>query len=327
MKLWRGRANMDDAKNNFSGSWFRLLFLEIVPKISLSFVALSYIFGFIIVNTHLGNFGIFSTTVLKAKYIASGAVFLVFALLAGMTIYPFLLFVSGRQPSLKWEGLYSLGSLFFMAFLLQHIAPEAVSPRSLNLSSIYFKIALGLWIICGILMVMSTSLLSNKISKLKAPLYFVFMGAAAYQTIKPDIFWIFFWISVLGVWAFAFIARILKVATKQMKVSADMAIAAIWLLSALLALCKSYSDYLYPKITSQYGGGKPVSVTLLLTRGDDSGLGSLFHDNQTSSERMQDVTLLDEDADYFFIQRQTGQEIETIRIRKPLVNAVISLKK
>jgi hypothetical protein len=184
---------------------------------------------------------------------------------------------------------------------------------------------LALWIICAFLFLISTSPPLSRIPKLRPPLYFLTWGAVGYQAIDHKVFPIFYGIAILEIWAIVFVAGVLKVTTKEKKIS-DLAFSRLLLLASLLALFKSYSDNLYPKITNQFGGGKPVAVTLLLIRDEKSGLELLFHDDQKLSERMQDVALLDEDADYFFVQKQTGQKIETIRIRKPLVNAIIQQK-
>jgi hypothetical protein len=46
-----------------------------------------------------------------------------------------------------------------------------------------------------------------------------------------------------------------------------------------------------------------------------------------SVENLQDVTLIDEDGGYFFIQKQADKETKTIRIKKSFVNAIIHQKK
>ena len=73
-------------------------------------------------------------------------------------------------------------------------------------------------------------------------------------------------------------------------------------------MLRSYAINLYPEILNEYGGGKPVNVTLVLTEPEQSRLRLLFEDKLQSPEPIAHVTLIDEDKDYFFVQKQTSQE-------------------
>ena len=49
---------MEEVQNKSGGYTTHFLFLELLSKHALSFIGLSYIFGFIIVNSYLASFGL-----------------------------------------------------------------------------------------------------------------------------------------------------------------------------------------------------------------------------------------------------------------------------
>ncbi len=106
-----------------------------------------------------------------------------------------------------------------------------------------------------------------------------------------------------------------------------MAIGAIFIISSTLGLCQTYATLLYPKIENKYGGGKPVLVSLSFGKESEplSALG--FEQDQAPSRIIKDLTLIDEDEDYFFIQKKAPHQNETIRIKRSLINAVIHEKR
>jgi len=285
---------------------------------------LAYVFGFLIVNSHLGSLGIVSIGILKAKYIAAGAVFLLFVFLSGIILYPITLFFSLRQPSLKIGNvLVAAGSLIFMQYLLQHIAPGTVYMNKFNESP--FDMVLAIIGAIGFVLSIIVSVV-GKLSKMKAPSYSVTMGVLAYLTFEKGVLLVFLGLLILAFFAGPFISDLIKVKSKSMSIS-NMAFSIILVISCSLSVCEAYAINLYPKIKNEYGGGKPLSVTLLLSENDEQWLKLLFKDEQKSVKIIQDVTLIDEDGEYFFVQKQADKETKTIRIKKSLVNAVIHHKK
>lgn len=280
-------------------------------------------FGFLIVNSYLASFGIISIGILKARYIGAGAVFLMFVLIAGVVLYPIALFFSRRQSNLKVENIFSsAGSLIFMQYLLFHIAPETAFMNSPGKPSIYVWATL-----VGIaILILALSRFVVKLSRIRLPSYCIGMGLIIYTTFDKRVLWIFLWLLIMAFIAGYFISELDKVRSKSMPIS-DMVFVTMIAVSFSLTLCESYAAQLYPKIKNEYGGGKPVSVTLVLSGIEDQELKGLFGDENKTTENLQDVTLIDEDAEYFFILKQTGKETKAMRIKKSLVNAVIHQKK
>jgi hypothetical protein len=148
------------------------------------------------------------------------------------------------------------------------------------------------------------------------------MGTYVYLTFESGVLWVLVCLLILLTFGTRFVSDLMDVMSKK-KQFAGMAISALLTISATLGLCQSYATFLYPKIENKYGGGKPVLVTLFLGKEMEPLSELLFEDNQGSSRAIKDVTLIDEDGDYFYIQRKGSQQNKTIRIKKSLVNAII----
>jgi hypothetical protein len=299
--------------------------LEMVSKVFLFLVGLAYVFGFLIVNSYLGSLGIVSIGILKAKYIAAGAVFLLFVCLSGIILYPITLFASNRQPLVKIENVFfAAGSLAFMQYLLVHVAPGTVYLKWGDKWSSVYMVLVIIGSISFILLIISSAV--GKLSKMRGPSFFVAMGVMAFLSFEKDVLWVFLSLLSLAFFSGLFISDLRKVKSKSMSIT-NMVFITVMVVSCSLALCETYAAKLYPKIKNEYGGGKPVSITLLLSENDKLWLKLLFIDDQKTVEIMQDVTLIDEDGEYFFVQKEANKETKTIRIKKSLVNAVIHHKK
>lgn len=342
---------MEEAENKPGDYLSHFSFLEMLSKGSLLFVGLSYIFGFIIVNSYLAGFGVINIDILKSKYIAAGAVFLLFVALSGIIVYP-VAFVFRRQTfSEKKDALLSVGSLYLMQQFLLTIAPGTVYLTyypSISTVPLYLKIITPTALILFLGSTFSTFL--RKLSYLQSLSYFVFMGIVMYFTFENGTLHVFLGLVVLALCAALFIPEPMNVKLKR-KPLPTIVVTMIPVICFFLLMLRSYAINLYPEILNEYGGGKPVNVTLVLTEPEQSRLRLLFEDKLQSPEPIAHVTLIDEDKDYFFVQKQTSQErprlssrmewdkdsfsshkhlskpTDTIRIKKAIVNAVIHAKK
>ncbi len=307
---------------------------EKVSKYPLYFVGLSYIFGFIIVNSYLASFGLVNISVIKAKYIAAGAVFLVFCTLCGMFLYPLALSI----PPLKEKRSFTIDHLYWLVlyllitqWLLSYIAPDALSYSWVNnfwhdkfsfrLFSTYLVILMFISFLCFIIFPFI-----KRLSKFFKHSYCVAMGISSYLQYTPGVLWVMLWVLFVLYFAPKFISDFIDVVSRKKHV-ADMSMSALFIIYLTLGLCQFYAVGLYPKIENKYGGGKPVQINLFL--GDEvRPLSSLlFEDNLETSRVIKDVTLLDEDGDYFFIQKKGTPQDKTIRIKKSLINAIVHIKK
>ena len=319
---------MEEIQNKIDGSTSHWSFLEILSRHAFSFIGLSYIFGFIIVNSYLASFGLVSIGIIKAKYIAAGVVFLLFVSLCGLILYPTIshfLRVKEKGEFKPGEILWSIGSLMIIEVLLIYVAPD-----SLTLSDKPSWISLkGLLAVIGIisLLLIIPFRFVKKLSKLMDPLYFVGMGIFAYLLFRPSIFIVLSSTVGLVLLGAVVTSNVREVLSKKKSFTGYIAINIIYLVSITLGVCETYTRYLYPKIENKYGGGKPVDVTLFLEKDLEPSFKLIFEDSQKSSETIENVSLIDEDGDYFFIQKKTPQQNRTIRIKKSLVNAVVHEKK
>lgn len=338
---------MEEAQNKPADHLSHFPFLEMLSKGSLLFVGLSYIFGFIIVNSYLASFGVINIDILKSKYIAAGAVFLLFLALCGIIVYP-VVFVSRRQTfSEKKDAFVSIGSLYLMQQLLLNIAPGTVflMPPSISTIPLYLKIIAP----TALILFLVTTFL-RRLYYLQSLSYFVIMGLFMYFTFERGTLLVFLGVVLLALFSALFIPDLMHVKLRRKPLSA-IVLTTMPVICFSLLLLKSYAINLYPEILNEYGGGKPVNVTLVLTEPEQSRLRLLFEDKLQSPEPIAHVTLIDEDKDYFFVQKQTSQErprlssrmewdkdsfflhkqpsqqTDTIRIKKALVNAVIHPKK
>ncbi len=311
---------MEEAQNKSGGYTSHLSFLEILSKHALSFIGLSYIFGFIIVNSYLASFGLVSIGIVKAKYIAAGVVFLVFISLCVLILYPLAFYTLKEKKEFKTgDILYSIGSLVLIEQLLLYIAPD-----SLNFFSHDRPFSNILLIIAGISLVFAIFCrFVKKLSKFTGLLYFLGMGIFAYLMFELGVIFVLFFVVCLVFLGSVFISNLMDVLARKKPFTGLMAMGLIYVVSVTLGLCQIYTRYLYPKIENKYGGGKPVDVILFLGKEMELSSELLFEGKQESSQTIKDVSLIDEDGDYFFIQKKGLQQNKTIRIKKSLVNVII----
>jgi uncharacterized protein YacL len=158
---------MEEVQNRPGSQLSFFQVLESASKFSLLFVGLSYVFGFIIVNSYLSSIGVISTSILKAKYIAAGMGFLLILLLSGLMFYPMILLIFKLEAPFRKEiPFYAIGLFlgYFIQFLFGFIAPGSVKSFSLfKLSP--FEQALA-FIMIGIIVFFCVAYCSEKLSKM-----------------------------------------------------------------------------------------------------------------------------------------------------------------
>jgi hypothetical protein len=290
--------------------------IESISKVSLLLVGLSYIFGFLIVNSHLNSYGITYIDVLKAKYLATGAMFLLLMLLSGISLYPFVLFFLNRESSTKREEMFfSIGSLFFLQYFFQTIAPGVISIKPFSGSNLTMYIMAGLSLV--LFMIFG---FIEKLSKYRVIFHFALNAILAYLFFELGALW-FLVILIISAFLFArFLSDLTKVLSKQIQIS-DLAWSTIIVVTIIFSLCRSYSYNIYPKVLNEYGGGKPITMTLILT--DEKKAKIKIDGLHSIDKKIEDVTLLDEDGEYFFFQKKDLKQIKALRIKKSLVNAIL----
>ncbi len=117
--------------------------LDFLPKLVISFIAVNYVIGFIIVNVHLSRFGIIDLEVIKSKYLAAGLLYCFYvSLTAGWTLLVIYKFFSGGRslPVIKdmlksWRGRVLLFGLFVFLLLAYSIFPLVMLYPLTDLSS------------------------------------------------------------------------------------------------------------------------------------------------------------------------------------------------
>jgi hypothetical protein len=316
------------ASPNSSKSWFDTVAFQ-VPRLAQGlglFAVVLYVFGYIIVNMYFARYGIVSKGPLNQSYLSAG---LTFVLILGLFFVTVGLKVHRMDEDGKALRGYKpqwLRSSFWwviiLTCLLARIAlaitfiTSVVMLTFLRGSAAWLLPALGAYVAIDYPLTLFKLYARFPISGtlFSSTLYIVLIWFAASRAHNRDFTFLF--------WVFTILAMMLLMELEFDKMfqsrSATRFLVAV---SASILLAISYGEMVYEKIPQSAGGGKPLTVQLLIS---PQGASAIVQFMKVQSSLSEEVQLLSEDADEFVVLSNSSDgAVHPIRLSKRLVDGVL----
>lgn len=290
-----------------------------------------YIFGFIIVNSHLVKNGIYSFEIFNTIYLAAGAIFIIVVAIFGFTVGRRVYFLDNDFYQLvsnynklhnlkKWSIfclLYILVELlfavifgvFWTAYLLfddvQEIkilivlltvffVIEYLIAKKINFYRNHIYIGISVIIITSFFIVFAIKFLLS--DKRILSLFFYYMGN----------------LMVLNI--------VIQISQKRKD---NNIFKYFWGLIFLFSTATLFGNNYYDEIKREYGGGKPMFAKLIVSNYFPAYLSKML---KTENGVIKDAKILAETNSDILIQTKSEEEQITIRISKNLIQAIIPTK-
>lgn len=320
-------------------------FLELIKTVKLSdLIAIAGLFviipGFIIVNIYLANFGIQDISLFKLKYLSAGFLFVgilsTYMFFVWKRIYyaeedvgNIYLTISPNKKSV-FVGLFSMvivyadnafGIVFATAFISLILFPSNEINTLFGFFVIFFIIDYPLVKLKRYQKSPKFSLsISCIFHILSVLLFFYFVEAKEPKTL----FWTFLGITI----AINFILdQRKKMQSGGAYITRLEGFDLIWISLLIIVLSINFGKTLYGKITSGFGGGKPISVNLLIDQKDISFFREIsINVNNNASEEVS--LLLETNSEIYFKKKNFAKDNNdrVIQMNKHIIKGVIYLK-
>ena len=318
-------------------------FLELLLRLKLSeLITILSIFilipGFIIVNIYLGDFGIHDFSLFKMKYLSAGLLFI-----AILTIYIFFVWrkiyyaeedVGNIATTLIAGTTSKLGNIFWgilsMMIVMADNAFGIILASSL-VSSIFFasKAVRIIFVILMFYFLIDYSLVKLKIPakspRVFFPLngfihsFFVFLFFYTVDEKEPiKLFWTFLLVTF-------FVNLILDMRKKLTQNGSYITKLSffdlVWILIFVISLAISFGKFFYEKIDPALGGGRPISVSLIVDQKDIPIFQRLqIKVDQNLSEK---VSLISQSENELYVVKSEEIEGKAIQLSKKLIQGII----
>jgi hypothetical protein len=304
--------------------------------------AILYAVGFVIASIYLLSFGISDFSLLKAKYIAGG---LLFILLSAFAIYPaffvclnLLQKLSGLIPRLKFQPVRWLQDLPFIPVMLQFVPTAALPP--------FYKIALSIPDPDLLRTVLKNQSEIQKeannftnwlVSLLVLEVFVLFLLARPGLLISSSGKDMPFSLFLSGVgylllcWIFALILAVIASWKWKRTEVRNLYWAVVGVVLITLVLLPDYALQVYPQISPAFGGGQSATVKLVADGQSVDTLSQLVPMQPTLSGQPATslpVELLDEnDAAYFLLVPASAvprlnPTAHAVKVEKALVQGI-----
>jgi hypothetical protein len=305
--------------------------------------AVLYAVGFVIASIYLLSFGISDFSLLKAKYIAGG---LLFILLSAFAIYPaffvclnLLQKLSGLIPRLKFQPVRWLQDLPFIPVMLQFVPAAALPP--------FYKIALSIPDPDLLRTVLKNQSEIQKeannftnwlVSLLVLEVFVLFLLARPGLLISSSGTDMPFSLFLSGVgylllcWIFALILAVIASWKWKRTEVRNLYWAVVGVVLITLVLLPDYALQVYPQISPAFGGGQSATVKLVADDQSVDTLSQLVPMQPSLSGQPAtslSVELLDEnDAAYFLlvpasVNPQPTPATYAVKVAKDLVQGIV----
>ena len=283
-------------------------------------LTLIYLFGFVIVSSYLGKFGIKSSEIFEFRYLIIGMIFLAIVV-ANTVLHLFSVHTEVTTPS-KTIG----------QFLARKI--------SFSCDFILFNIAVGLLILFGIpdkskLIFLTTVvtcialdkvLVKRKIMLIREVLELLLVVMMLILLRRTKLFTFFLWaLSIKVVLFFHFDipeVQLLKRITWLEK--RGFWISKVAILSLILFLsCSVFGDYFYDRVHRFLGGGKPRIVQFVTSDNGTTLLNQLGIDMRRDELSPPLFLINESDNEYYILESTSSQKPRAIGIRKDKVKGIV----
>ncbi len=269
---------------------------ELISKITAAALIAVYICGFLIVSLHNSSYGFSGISPLKPKILTAGTLFLFFTLLPIIPLQRIFRNKADWDVGVKKVAACSLAFLkyFLVCFLMSWLLSELYVANQFSLDvwdwqdpDLFMPVAA----MC--LIVIAAIMMTFGFNNQKSPIILTLVtGLALVASLTSAFFWmdkaveviVLLWFFAIGaIWFY--IETLINNPGKSEDTQWEQ-----FILPILLAGLIVFSNMIYPKIYSSWGGGKPVPVIVYMSK------DSPIYSNQKFS-----AMLLDESNDGIFV--------------------------
>lgn len=247
-------------------------------------IGIIYIFGFVILNSYLSKYGLFTYNLVDKSYISSGVLFLLFT---GSIITILVYFVKEPTDNITnsyWEEakyfLFIITTSISYAFLfidIDDLPKRFINSFWLILTSIvplalFFKLTRKLVIVASLLIML-----------------FYYIWAVVHSADARSF--------LVGFFVFSLLCLILygHIGDKSFRY-VDL----VWWLGPLVISAYIFGFYIYGDIKKEFGGGKYSKIQLILNKKTSDEIYRIFKDSSETG-LTKSVKLIYENSDYYFI--------------------------
>lgn len=307
--------------------------ISISTVAQLSSVALIafYVLGFIVVNSCLINFGVYSFNILNAQYLAAGVIFGaaggIFGFVVGRRIY-FLEHDFSEFASLGLKYRYpKIWALFCLVYVYVEVT-FGVVVGAFWTASLLFDDTRGL---NNLLILLTVAFLIDYLILWRGgvyknhplvalPITFIGFHIIIFSAIilVPDI-------RMYSLYIYYFTAGmvlniVIDVSHRRM---GNILFTAFWGILTLITAAAIFGNVFYGEVKRQYGGGKPFPVQFVVSEGFPTYLANVLKvENGLTAE----ANILGETNSEFLIQAGVVDQQISLRISRTLIDAVVPVR-
>jgi hypothetical protein len=260
--------------------------IEAITKIGLTFVGVAYVIGLLILNIHIGKFGVYYLGFFQVEYVMTGVLW---CFLSGVSICLFYLMKSHVEIIFKSYKEKKKGILFliltaattiFAASFIPFFILLVLSDSKLTPASSAFWPAFGT-IFINLIAILAVVLKFKNIYRLKSVQV---KNETKYQSFIDTFNQIMLFVVALGL----------------------------------------YANYVFPELSPAYGGGKKQLIEFIIKADQKETIKTIGIETSNDDRRFGPVEALFESPDFILILPQKGfknENVKAIRINKNLIDA------
>lgn len=270
--------------------------IEVITKVGVAILGVSYIIGLLILNMHIRKYGVNYLGFLQIEYVMVGILwaFLVGAMGCALLLFKYI----GNEvykkewKSLSWLRRFAIGSGMILISLLgtcaifYHVL-NALSDSELSFTSSPFWLVLGVLFINAIMIL----LLSSRMGRVVKHFY------SKESADKRD--------------------------KAQMLMSLMDIVYHITILVGALSI---YSNYAFPTLSPVFGGGKKQKAELVIKAEQKETISAIGLQVASNNRSVGPLEVIFEASDFFLLappQQFNNAKVKAIRLNKDLVDAAL----
>jgi hypothetical protein len=268
--------------------------IESIPKIGITIVGVAYVIGLLILNIHIGKFGVYYLGFFQVEYVMTGALW---SFLSGITFFVCHLVKSQVEGIINQYKAEKKGVKLLPLLILQAMITLIGAPMSLVYVLIILSgnklspFSLSFWLALGVL--------------------FINLGAILAVVLK-----------VKKIYKY-FIRRSESVQEEKMTKYQGFVDIFHNIIVFVLAL-GLYATYVFPELSPAYGGGKKQLAEFVIKADQKETIKTIGIETSNDDRRFGPVEVLFESPDFILIFPPKGfknENVKAIRINKSLIDA------
>jgi len=260
----------------------------IVGKNIPAFLAIVYIFGFIVINSYLGRYGLSSNNLINKDFISAGLLFCFFVLSIVLILLHTIKHPADTKSKSLQESLYYCFFIFLLTIGFTHIfiGVDVITSKFIHLFYIFYYLGLALFVI--------TSILGFKLFwfRLIGTIIFLIYIIIIF-TLESKAQGFLFWFLLFSFICWAQYNDSFNNIFSYFKL--------LWWILGLLLFASLFGIMAFGYIKTEYGGGKPKEIKLIVKKSekDIHDTIGLKCDSLGISEN---IYLINETNEYYIIQ-------------------------